>query len=230
MVRGVIPKATLPVGYLPGWDVPEMPFHGLPPSESPAPSAGRQAGCARRQEIGLGLSEGACVLHSGPWHPGGGLVPTPCLCAPAVQQQMWVWEPGLPQHRELRTAAVLLRGLSPSWAQAGWQQPPVVIKSAGSTCQHTDSPRPRDWAGTPSLPSGGCSMGHDCPGHSVWPAVFWVCLNWPWLCLLLAVWPWGATCPFWAAIPHVRHGVRTGGYPVMRTPPSGQTQAGPRDD
>ena len=53
-----------------------------------------QSGCMRRQGMGLGLSERAYVLHSGPWHPGGGLVPTPRfassglgLRAPAVQLQ-----------------------------------------------------------------------------------------------------------------------------------------------
>lgn len=83
-----------------------MPFAGLPPSESPAPSAGHQAGRASRQEMGLGLSEGACVLCSGPWHPGGGLVPTPCLRAPAVQLQGWVGARAPPE-LELRTATVL---------------------------------------------------------------------------------------------------------------------------
>lgn len=234
-MRGVIPKATLPVTYLPNWDGPEMPFPGLPPSESPAPiqviSQGARGGRGWAWAPLRGRMSAIQVpgVREGSWCPlpalrrrGWVSVHLQCSCRAGVGARA-PW-----QSWGLSTAAVPLRGLFPSWVPAGRKRPPALVRVPGprASTQIPQSPR----SGGLSFPPGGHSMGYDCPGHSVWPSVFCVCLNWPWLCLRLAVWPWGATCRLWAAAPHVRHGVRADGCPVVGTPPPGRTQAGPRDD
>lgn len=115
--------------------------------------------------MGLGPSERAYVRHSGPWRPGGGLVPTPRfaspglgLRAPAVQLQGGCGSQGPLAELGAEHSSCASQGPVSFLGAGRTEAASRVSQSAGSTCQHTDPPEPE---GGLSFPPGGHSTGHE---------------------------------------------------------------------
>lgn len=99
--------------------------------------------------MGLGPSERAYVRHSGPWRPGGELVPTPRfaspglgLRAPAVQLQGGCGNQGPLAELGAEHSSCASQGPVSFLGAGRTEAASRVSQSAGSTCQHTDPPEP----------------------------------------------------------------------------------------
>ena len=143
----VIGEGRYPESHLafPDWDGPEMPFPGLPPSESPAPVQFISQGARGGRGWAWASLRGRMSFIQVPGMGGGGWCPPPalhrrgwvsvhlqCSCRAGVGARAPLAELGAENNSCASQGPVSFLG-------AGWTEVASrVNQSARSTCQHTE--------------------------------------------------------------------------------------------